>query len=232
MDTDQLSRRVRFLTWYSAFLTIAVALLIVSRRGSDIVRARGIVIEDASGRARILIGAPIPVVSERVRTDTARAHVSWGDLSPKYMSYYQGYRHRMTGMLVLNSAGFDRVALGDSVPDPNIGPRISAATGLVVNDSNGFERLGLSLIASHGKQRSVLGLDTRRGEGIILSVADSGWGGLTLNTPDTGTSVFIGQAFANDSVDGRGEPFLGELFKWAGKIGHERNVANRTTSSR
>ncbi|WP_221740837.1 hypothetical protein, partial [Streptomyces sp. RP5T] len=37
-----------------------------------VIRTRGIIVEDAEGRARILIGAPAPTVPERLRTSPAR----------------------------------------------------------------------------------------------------------------------------------------------------------------
>lgn len=36
--------------------------------------------------------------------------------------------------------------LGDPVPDPNIGRRIGPATGLIINDLQGFERTGYGFI--------------------------------------------------------------------------------------
>lgn len=37
----------------------------------DLIRSKGIIIEDENGRDRILIGAPVPYSKNRVRTDTA-----------------------------------------------------------------------------------------------------------------------------------------------------------------
>jgi hypothetical protein len=43
-----------------------------------IIRAKGIVIEDSAGRDRILIGSPIPLSGDHVRTDTAMVRKYWG----------------------------------------------------------------------------------------------------------------------------------------------------------
>ena len=162
--------------------------------GEDqVIRARGIVIVDSAGRERILIGAPIPAAHNRVRTNTARVRQIWGPRFPKeYETYYKTYRNSMNGILVLDEHGFDRVALGDSVPDPNIGRRIGPATGLVINDSQGFERTGYSLLHVNGRDRVVLGLDNNQGgEGVVLSVQDSGAVGLSVDAGDA--SMWLGR---------------------------------------
>ena len=178
----RLERNVRLLSLYATVLTLALTVLGLSAfRGSqrqNIVRTRGIVIEDEKGRERILIGAPIPFAKNRVRTDIARVQKEWAPRFPdsaKYMGYYKNYRHSMHGMLILNEAGHDRLAIGDSTPDPNIGRRIGPATGIELNDANGFERGGYGVLTVKGTDRIVLGLDSRQGrEGIALVLDDNG----------------------------------------------------------
>lgn len=101
----------------------------------EIIRAKGIVIEDGEGRDRILIGAPIPFSKDRVRTDTALGRLYWsknyGD-PDQYMKYYQDYNHSAIGIVVMNEQGFDRVQLGDKLADPNIGKRMFEASGLML----------------------------------------------------------------------------------------------------
>ena len=62
------------LTIYCLVMTIAMAILLINREGSpardELIRTKGIVIEDSQGKPRILIGAPVPFVPERIRTDT------------------------------------------------------------------------------------------------------------------------------------------------------------------
>src|SRR5207247_10110957 len=63
---------------------------------------------------------------------------------------------RVRGLVVVDSAGRDRIFLGAPVPDPREGKRISPSVGLTVNDSAGNERFGLGL-QSNG--RFTMGFD-------------------------------------------------------------------------
>ncbi len=160
----------------------------------DVIRTRGIVIVDDRGRERILIGAPIPAAANRVRTNAARVERAWASRFPdpkQYMRWYADYRHSMHGMLVLDENGFDRLAIGDSTPDPNIGKRIGAGPGIDINDAQGFERTGYGLLTVAGKDRVVLGLDVNGEEAVVLSVHDGGTAGLSVNAKN-GRSIFLG----------------------------------------
>lgn len=81
-EIQRLRRDVRILELYSVVLTSAALIALLGafrahRSDDQILRARGLVIVDAAGRERILIGAPIPAAANRVRTDTSdRATVS------------------------------------------------------------------------------------------------------------------------------------------------------------
>src|SRR5436190_3752112 len=55
---------------------------------------------------------------------------------------------RVRALIVVDSAGRDRMFLGAPVPDPREGKRISPSVGLTVNDSAGNERFGLGLQSS------------------------------------------------------------------------------------
>jgi hypothetical protein len=210
---DRLAREVRWLRLYAIVLTIVLiagTYRLSLNIDSGVIHVRGIVVDDAAGRARILIGAPIPAAANRVRTDSTRARRIWGPHFPaEYMTYYRTYRHSMTGILIMNDSGFDRVAIGDSTPDPNVGRRIGPATGIQVNDAHGFERGGFGLLTVGGKDRAVLGLDSRHGEAVSLSTIDSGASGLRMFSGDR--SLFVGGAPAEDSVGGRGESFFGAI---------------------
>ena len=213
---ERLEREVRWLRLCAVFLILVPVLAADRYRSafisdSGIIHVRGIVVDDAAGRARILIGAPIPAAVNRVRTDSLRMRQIWGPHFPaSYLTYYLAYRHSMTGMLIMNDSGFDRVAIGDSTPDPNIGRRIGPATGIIINDAHGFERGGFDFITvARSHDRVVLGLDSPHGEAVTLSTFDSGSAGLRVATPDR--SLFVGNAPAEDSVGGVGERFLGAV---------------------
>lgn len=162
---------------------MALALILLAAAAfrpfqDEIITARGIVITDSLGRDRILIGAPIPSVEGRVRTDPARVREHWAGRYPdpdQYMGYYANY-----GMLVLDENGFDRLVVGNPVPDPNIGRRIAPSTGLVMNDKEGFERTGYGVLDLGERYRVVLGLDGEQGEGVVLYLDDAGRRGMAV----------------------------------------------------
>src|SRR4051812_10396994 len=110
--------RQRIFGFVGSLLVGVLALTAFAHRGEPIVRTQGIVIEDAQGRPRLLIGSPIPAVSERQRTDAA------------------------TGIIMLDSAGRDRLALG-TYGGPQIGgqvaKRVATTVGLILNDGRGNE---------------------------------------------------------------------------------------------
>lgn len=59
-NTAQLTRAIRWLQLYAALLTVALVVLF-ARSGTatdDVIRTRGLIIEDEAGRERILVGAP------------------------------------------------------------------------------------------------------------------------------------------------------------------------------
>ena len=224
-DTERLARTIRWLQLYAAMMPIALVVAFVrSGTATDVLRVRGLVIEDDAGRERILIGAPIPEAGNRVRTDTARVREIWGPRFPEtYMGYYQDYSHETNGILILSEDGFDRLVLGDPVPDPNIGKRIGPSTGFVIDDAEGFERSGYGLIDVNGRYRVVLGLDTQGREGLVLILDDQGRVGVTVG--DGGDRIFLGSAPDGLGMPGLTEPFQGLVIARDGQIVHEVNVA-------
>lgn len=198
-----------------SLLGAVVGLAGFAQRESSVIRTRGIVIVDDKGRERILIGAPIPAARNRVRTDLKRVEAIWANRfgDPKeYMRWYAGYRHSMHGMLVLDENGFDRLALGDSTPDPNIGKRIGAGPGLDINDAQGFERTGYGLITVAGEDRVTLGLDSKNGtEGLTLTVRDDGHTGVRIDGGE-GQAIFLGTTPTGIS-GGKRDPLTGLLIR-------------------
>jgi hypothetical protein len=192
VSLDRLRRGVSFLKVYTGLMTVLVLILCVKvffpPGPRDILRARGLVIEDASGRERILIGAPVPEAASRVRTDMARVMKAWGKRFPN-MDWYKGLDNSTNGILILDANGFDRIAIGDPTPDPNIGRRIAPSVGVLINDQEGFERTGWGYFPANG--RVVLGLDSRKGqEGVTLFVLEDDTTGMNINAGDK--SIFLG----------------------------------------
>jgi hypothetical protein len=209
---ERLEREVRWLKRCGGGLALVLVALVGAafRSGGgepEILRVRGLVIVDDAGRERILIGAPIPHSRDRVRTDTTRVRMAWSARYPdaeQYMTSYREYRHHTNGLLILDEHGFDRLALGDPVPDPNIGRRIAPSTGLVINDPKGNERSAYGLLRVGDASRVVLGLDSDRGEeGLAIVLDDAAGRGIWIR--DGAQTLFLGNAAA-------GNPFTGTSF--------------------
>lgn len=209
----RLQLQVRF---FSVILVVGLALAITSGilrsnstkdSSSSILRARGLIIVDAQGHERILIGAPIPAAANRVRTDLKRAAQLWGPQmggEASFVSYYKNLQNSMNGILILDAAGFDRIAIGNPAPDPNIGKRNTPSTGMMINDDRGFERTGYGVSKLGGQYRDVLGMDSQGGETVDLAVLDGGDSGLIVNRGDRALLVGNSQPLAGES-----NPFQG-----------------------
>ncbi len=141
------------------------------------------------------------------------------------MDWYQDYNHSTNGILILSEDGFDRIALGDPKPDPNIGKRIGPSTGMVINDAEGFERMGYGLLDIDGTYRVTLGLDSDRiTEGLVLFLDDL-TGEVGISVGDGGDRIFLGKASAGHGLSSLPDPFQGLLFRRDGEIVYQNNVA-------
>ncbi|MEO8736759.1 MAG: hypothetical protein ABI380_09490, partial [Edaphobacter sp.] len=141
----KLEQNIRNLSWICGMQTLIVVMVIVAtlltnkveaRTDSKVLRARGLIIEDNQGRARIVLGAPLPALAERKRQ---------GSLT--------------NSMIFLDESGFDQLTLGEG-PDPLVNGlpahRISKFTGVLIHDSKGNERGGYGWLSSG---RAVVTLD-------------------------------------------------------------------------
>lgn len=132
-------------------------------RTQNILRVRGLIIEDENGKARILLGAPIPTVAERKRRDIS------------------------IGMVLLDQSGVDRLQVGAPLPGPQmrgvVSQRISPTTGLVFNGTDGNERGGLGV---QDEGTAAFGLDFPNGrEGVHLAVSPRlGFAGVLIHAQD------------------------------------------------
>ena len=170
-EVRRLERRLRVL---EAGLSVAVALLLIiglgamrghNQQRAGVMRVRGLIVEDAQGRPRILLGAPISNVG-RKRQDEA------------------------IGMLLLGENGADHVTIGAPAPPPQIqgrvGRRDAKIAGMIIHDLEGNERGGFGYLDN---DRVVLGLDYggRTREAVVLHVLENGTAGISL-TPRAGHS--------------------------------------------
>jgi len=131
----------------------------------NLIRTKGIIIEDENGKDRILIGAPIPHSVDRVRTDTSLVRKYFAnDIYPKdpdkYMEWYKKYRHSAFGIVFMNDKGIDVMQLGEKLSDPNVGRRIFLPTGILLNNNKGMEVGGFGTHTfEDGRSGVALGLD-------------------------------------------------------------------------
>ncbi len=247
--TQPVQTRIRLLErrLYFAYLIIVIVILMqvgtfiwspaqasneLTDNSNKIIKTRGIIIVDEQGRERILLGAPIPAAKNRVRTDIAKVKELWAGRFPspeKYIEYYKNYNHNVNGMLVLDQNGFDRLAVGDQTPDPNIGKRIGTQTGLVWNDEEGYERGGLGLIKVKDKYRVTLGMDSARsgGEGLTLAVVDDGQIGMGIFDNKRNNSTFMGFLPPNEFNNETNEPFNGILMKQGKEVKYQINTLQK-----
>jgi hypothetical protein len=143
-------RRVRWLSALAALLVVVV-LIGAMRSQAEVLRARGLVITDADGRERILLGAPLSEAS----ADEKLAQT--------------------VGVAVLDSLGRLHVSVGANNPlvyaDGRIGTRIAGDAGVTIYDPrNGGERGGFGALAD-GRANLCLDYGTMPKEAACISVA-------------------------------------------------------------
>lgn len=228
----QLKRQVSWLKYYaiaSSIFMITLLLTGMSSRNKDIIRAKGIVIEDSAGRDRILIGTPIPESRHRVRTNLEQVRKEWapGLGGEKYMEQFASYEHSASGILFLNEKGFDKLVLGEKMPDPNTGKRIVDAAGFTFNDDKGFERGGLGISkTTAGKYRVVFGMDDETGEALHMFVLEDGTKGIQIASDDG--RLILGKAKAGSDFFGNKEDFSGiAVMDAGGKMIWEKNALKK-----
>ena len=229
---EQKKKLQRLIILFTAILLLLSSLFLFSftnKQDDKVLRVKGIVIVDDNGRERILIGAPLPAAKNRVRTDTARVRQLWAGHFPnpdQYMKWYKDYDHQSNGILILDEHGFDKVCLGDGVPDANIGPRIGKQTGLIFCDNEGSERGGLGIInVGNKKNRVVLALDGDNGmDATGISVLEDGETGFFAGGP-RGYNMFMGSAPAGSYTDSL---FFGLTINQKKNVVYKINIADST----
>lgn len=189
-----------------AILTLCMLFLLYERFSSKeaeevtpLIKTKGIIIVDNFGNDRILIGAPIPNSNDRVRTNLEKAKEVWGEsleLNDEW-DWFEELNNNSNGIIILDENGHDRIALGNGVPDPNIGKRIGkTSTGIVINDENGFERTGYghNQLNDNGDSRVTIGLDNPgSSEGLILTILENGTTGINMFNKEG--QLFFGKSY-------------------------------------
>ena len=198
-EIQKLKNQVNILTILLSS-TILFTILVNAKSFAEeenIIRTQGIVIEDQEGREGILIGAPIPLSSYRVRDDYDKVEKAYSDWFPPEANFMSNFKSQVAkktnGMLILDENGFDQLAFGDPVPDPFMGRRIGPSTGMVINDSVGVERSGYGLLKFPDRYRVTLGFDRSDGlEGMIFGLDDNGHIELTLRSDNLNEVITMG----------------------------------------
>jgi hypothetical protein len=149
----RLARAERNVRRLSAVLLVGGATLLLGalRPQDDVLRTQGLVIVDADGRERIVLGAPMQRASADPKLEGA------------------------VGMAVLDSAGWLNVAVGTNTPlildDGAIGTRIATQAGLTFYDPrSGRERGGMGAFTD-GRATACLDYGTAVKEAACLFVA-------------------------------------------------------------
>ena len=167
MDHAAIEKRIGELQKRTLRLTIVVVLLgaalgitalrsfsrrVEAAEAPQVLRVKGLIVEDAQGRSRILIGAPVPAVSDRVRQNAPS-----------------------TSMVFLDEKGHDRFLVGEAVSPTPTFHRIGASYGVTLFDTEGNERGGMGFLSNGSTvSRAAIALD-RAGNG---SVPGDAWGAI------------------------------------------------------
>ena len=89
--------KLSFIALISMIVVGVFSLAFTKTDKFELIRTKGIIIEDENGKDRILIGAPLPYSKDRVRTDTNLVKKYFAsEINPKdpkkYMEWYKKYR--------------------------------------------------------------------------------------------------------------------------------------------
>jgi hypothetical protein len=167
---EKKTARLSFVCWLQLAVVCGLCFALFQQErvkaadGSRVLRAPGLIIEDSHGRARVLLGSPLPSVSERLRQDAST-----------------------TSMVFLDEQGHDRLTLGEE-PEPQIAGkvsqimhRIAPGFGVVIHDGSGDERGTYGWLANG---RALITLD-RPGLDAWAAVVDdkTGFAGMRVEYP-------------------------------------------------
>ncbi len=171
-----MEKRLLALTVLCATLAIALTLVstkntpnrVLAAESAAVLHLRGLVIEDDEGRARILLGSPFPVVSDRLRHDATT-----------------------TAMVFLDEQGHDRFSIGEKMTPqidgevPRNYQKLSTGFGLTLYDQLGNDRGGMGFLSNGTNvSRAVFSLDRPKGDAIGAIVDDTtGYAGLVAMYP-------------------------------------------------
>jgi hypothetical protein len=169
----QLSRLCLGLFLVSIILSAGLSFAVPTAGSQGVLHVRGLVVDDAQGRARIVMGAPFPDVPSRLRHDAGSV-----------------------AMLFLDEQGHDRLTVGQSFTPQMNGKvpanfhRIGDAVGVIIHNTAGDERGGMSWL-SNGRgaisfdypDRDAIGMyvdEKNRSATFVLEYADAAIGDVSM----------------------------------------------------
>lgn len=160
---------------------------------SPVLRVRGLIVEDAEGRPRIVLGAPVPELAGRRYPGMpvmGNPHVQDGVMVWDVLEGAQAAP--LNGMVLLDERGYDRVVVGDPMPDPaireRIYPRQARSWGVQINDPDRTERSGYGVFETG---QVTLGLDWVGREAVLLYGLADGRAGIQLHARDGASTAEI-----------------------------------------
>ncbi|HEX8287646.1 MAG TPA: hypothetical protein VF556_06625 [Pyrinomonadaceae bacterium] len=239
-EVKTLSRRLRATYLIFGVILLAQCVLFfgtntfadseIADSSDKIIKTRGIIVVDEQGRERVLIGAPIPQAKNRVFTDKTKALAAWKDKIPEkaaqqYWDNFDKLQKASIGMLVLDENGFDRVVIGDQLPDANTGKRIGSATGITIHSDKGFERAGFGTIKVGDKFQVGLGMDAEYGEALNLFASKELGVGLRIN--DSKNQLIFGSLEPNRLGNKSDQPFSGYMFSQGNEVKYQLNALEK-----
>ncbi len=228
-DNDQWKSKVKRLQTLYVFNLVIILLLMFlvgykyllsDKVFFEQISTNQISVKDQHGRDRILISSNITKSKSRLRQDS------------------------LSGILILDESGNDRVVLGASpfikTNQNDIVKRASKGPyGIVFNDENGVEKGGMGYYSDKGL--SAFGLDGVSGEGIVMFVPKEDLNGqkvgILINDPQKGGQLFYlgantnGEKFLNIDTPGKGRfsfvqdsTFNNKMVKYNTKDGSQQTI--------
>lgn len=131
---------------------------VTAKSPGDVLRAKGLIIEDESGHARIVMGSPTPFIPGRRRAEP------------------------VDGILLLGANGTDRMIIAYNGPPPQVGGKVirrssPASIGFLMNDQDGDERAGMGVSDDGNRTSLAMDYSDRDALGMLVSPTFSGFVG-------------------------------------------------------
>lgn len=136
----------------------------------DIIRTKGIIIEDEKGRDRILIGPPIHFSKGRVETNSTKGKKYWANKFKnlnQYMELLTNDKNSTEGIIFINEDGLYIIHVADKLSDPNLGKKMFKRTEIFWFTQTGWKLNGIDVnITNDGVSRPIINLNNESGQAL------------------------------------------------------------------